>query len=249
MEEWVSGKVIKVKHWSEKLFSVIMHADIDPFLAGQFTKIKINVNGKFIQRAYSYVNAPNNKNLELYIVKIPDGILSPRLYLLKEGDQIMIAKKSTGLLILDYIPKCNILWMLSTGTALGPFISILEYGKNLEKFVKIILVHAVRFTNDLSYFPQMIKLKQRYYSKLEILTIVSREKTLDSINGRIPALIADGSLESAVDTQLNVKTSHIMLCGNPHMIHDTTKLLVKNYGMHPHLKHNPGNITSELYWK
>lgn len=248
MAEWVTGKVVKVENWTESLFSLTVHAPVDPFTAGQFAKLGLEINGEKVQRAYSYVNAPNNENLEFYLVTVPEGKLSPSLHALQPGDSVMVTKEAAGFFVLDEIPECETLWMLATGTALGPYLSILEQGEGLERFRHIVLVHAARFAQDLSYLPQMLALQQRYNGKLRVQTVVSREQVPGSLTGRVPALIADGSLEAAVDVQLDADTSHVMLCGNPQMVRDTQQLLKEERGMRKHLKRKPGHMTSEHYW-
>lgn len=248
MTEWVTGNVVQIKHWTDNLFSLIVHAPIAPFTAGQFTKLKMEIKGEKIQRAYSYVNAPKNNNLEFYLVTVSEGKLSLPLNALQTGDSLMVTKEATGFFVLNKIPSCIHLWMLATGTALGPYLSILEQGDGLERFQKIILVHATRFAQDLSYLPQMLDLQQRYKGKLSIQTVVSREKAPGSLTGRIPALIADGSLEAAVDLPLDAKNSHVMLCGNPQMVYDTQKILENNRGMRKHFTNKPGHTTNERYW-
>lgn len=248
MAEWVNAKVIKIKHWTDSLFSLIVHAPIEPFSAGQFTRLGVKINGEKIRRAYSYVNAPNDKNLEFYIVTIPKGTLSVFFHRLQPGDNIMIHKYASGFFVLDVIPKCETLWMLATGTAIGPYLSILEYGKNLDIFQNIVLIHAVRFAKDLSYLPKMLELKKRYQGKLRVHTVTSREKKENFLNGRLPALITDGTLEKTVNLDLNSDTSHVMLCGNPYMVHDTYHILKKDRGMSKNLKNTPGQVTIENYW-
>lgn len=123
--------------------------------------------------------------------------------------------------------------MLATGTAIGPYLSILEEGKDLERFKYIILVHAARFANDLSYLPKMEQLQQRYGDALRIQTIISRETQINSLTGRVPALISSGALEKAVGLSLNPQTSHVMLCGNPKMVRDTQQCLKEQREMTP----------------
>ncbi|CUX96656.1 ferredoxin--NADP(+) reductase [Candidatus Doolittlea endobia] len=248
MVKWVAGNVVQVKHWTDSLFSLIIHAPIAPFTAGQFAKIRLEINGKNIQRAYSYVNAPKNNNLEFYLVTVPEGKISSLLHRLQPGDNLMVSKEAAGVFVLDEIPPCDNLWMLATGTALGPYLSILEQGEGLVRFNKIVLVHAVRFSRDLSYLSQLLDLQQRFRGKLRCQTVISREKALGSLTGRVPTLIADGSLEAAVGVKLEKANSHVMLCGNPKMVHDTQKLLKDTRGMQKHFKRKPGHMTSEHYW-
>ncbi len=85
MAEWVSGKITHIEHWTDALFSLQVNAPVDPFTAGQFAKLALDINGERVQRAYSYVNAPSDHNLEFYLVTVPEGKLSPRLDQLSVG--------------------------------------------------------------------------------------------------------------------------------------------------------------------
>ncbi|MBP2169147.1 ferredoxin--NADP+ reductase [Erwinia toletana] len=248
MAEWITGKVTKVTNWTDSLFSITVHAPVAAFNAGQYAKLALEVDGERVQRAYSYVNAPSDKNLEFYLVTVPEGKLSPRLFALRPGDELMITKDAAGFFVLDEIPECETLWMLATGTAIGPYLSILQEGKDLDRFRHIVLVHAARFAADLSYLPLMQQLQQRYNGKLQIQTVVSREEVAGSLTGRVPALIESGQLEQAVNLKIDAETSHIMLCGNPQMVRDTQQLLKDTRQMRKHLRRKPGHMTSEHYW-
>ncbi|MGP1956512.1 MAG: ferredoxin--NADP(+) reductase [Arsenophonus sp. NC-PE1-MAG3] len=248
MPNWVTGKIIKNHKWTDSLFSLILEAPIKSFIAGQYAKLALEINDHRIQRAYSYVNAPNDKQLEFYLVSVPEGKLSPQFETLKPGDSIYITEEASGFFVLKELPDCEILWMLSTGTAIGPFLSILQLGENLARFKQMILVHAVRYAEDLSYLPLMKKLEKKYQGKLKIQTIVSREKKIGSLTGHIPALIESGQLEQVVKVKIDPSTSHVMLCGNPQMVKDTQQLLKTQRGMNKHLRRKAGQVTSEQYW-
>lgn len=248
MNKWVIGKIFKIIKWKEYLFSIILHAPIANFIAGQYAKLALNINGKKIQRAYSYVNSPDNKNLEFYLVNIPNGKLSEKLFSLKKNNEIMISKNASGFFTIKTIPKCKHLWMLATGTAIGPYLSILQDFKNLIRFEKIILVHAVRFSSDFNYLPLIKKIQKKFYKNLIIQTVTSREETLNSLKGRLPKLIENGDLENSVGLSIKKENSHVMLCGNPDMVKDTKKILEKTKNMKKNLKNRPGTITMENYW-
>ncbi|MFQ0830033.1 ferredoxin--NADP(+) reductase [Serratia fonticola] len=248
MAEWVNGKVTGVQHWTDGLFSITVNAPIDSFTAGQFAKLSLEIGGERVQRAYSYVNAPSDPNLEFYLVTVPEGKLSPSLHQLQPGAEVMVTKEAAGFFVLEEVPDCDTLWMLATGTAIGPYLSILQEGKDLERFNNLVLVHAARFARDLSYLPLMQQLQQRFNGKLRIQTVVSREEMAGSLTGRVPALLEDGRLEAAVGLTLDAETSHVMLCGNPQMVRDTQQTLKEKYQMRKHLRRKPGHITSEHYW-
>ncbi|AAM68098.1 ferredoxin--NADP(+) reductase [Buchnera aphidicola] len=257
MNPWINANVLKVHKWTQNLFSLILNAEIAPFQAGQFTKLALNeeninfsnnVKKKKIQRAYSFVNAPSNKNLEIYIVRILNGKLSNLLYNLKSGDNLFIKEKSFGFFTLDEIPNCKTLWMFATGTGIGPYCSILQEYKNINRFKNIILIHAVRYQNELTYLPLMKQLYKSYNGKLKIETIVSREKNHNSLYGRIPLLLQNQILEKKIGLKINRNDSHVMLCGNPAMVKDTYLFLQKDRCMQKNLRRKHGHITMENYW-
>ncbi|WP_340609363.1 ferredoxin--NADP(+) reductase [Xenorhabdus bharatensis] len=248
MANWVTGKVTDVTNWTDSLFSIRLQAPIEKFTAGQFAKLALEIEEERIQRAYSYINAPNNNSLEFYLVTVPNGKLSPQLATLQVGDEVLVTEQAAGFFVLDEIPDCQNLWMLSTGTGIGPYLSILQLGNDLERFENIILVHAVRWEQDLSYLPLMRQLEKTLQGKLRIQTIVSREQCQNSLMGRIPALIENGEMESAIGLSMQAENSHVMLCGNPQMVRDTQQLLKEQRGMTKHLRRRPGHVTSEQYW-
>ncbi len=248
MAEWLNAEVKEVKSWTDSLFSLRVTAPIERFSAGQFAKLGLEIDGERVQRAYSYVNAPDDPLLEFYLVTVPEGKLSPRLQALQPGDNVMVTKEASGFFILDEIPDCRTLWMLATGTAIGPYLSILQQGEGLERFENIVLIHAARYSRDLSFLPMMQTLQQRYAGKLYIQTVVSRDNSADSLHGRIPDLIESGALERAVGLSLDAESSHVMLCGNPQMVRDTQQLLKESREMRKHFKRKPGHMTSEHYW-
>ncbi|MFI4846884.1 MAG: FAD-binding oxidoreductase [Candidatus Makana argininalis] len=248
MNKWVKGKVINIKHWTEDIFTLILNAPVNFFIAGQFTKIRLKINKKNIHRSYSYVNTPKSDHLEFYLISIKTGKLSKYLNILKKGDIVYLRKESLGSFILNNIQSCKNLWMISTGTAIGPYLSILKHKEGINKFEKIILVHSVRLNKEFNYENKIKILKNKYKNKLLFKKIISREQVYQSISGRIPLLIYNGILEYSVNLNINKKNSHVMLCGNPDMIKDTTKILEKFKGMKKNLFKVNGNITTENYW-
>jgi ferredoxin--NADP+ reductase len=86
-----------------------------------------------VQRAYSYVNAPGNP-IWSSIWSPSRTVSSAALAALKPGDDVQMVSEAAGFFVLEEVPDCDTLWMLATGTALGPYLSILQEGKDLERF-------------------------------------------------------------------------------------------------------------------
>ena len=246
MSNWVDARVKDVVWWSDTLFSLIVNADVEPFKAGQFTKLSMMKDEKRIARAYSYVNAPSSPDLEFYLINVQDGLLSQQLAQLKQGDTVMIERRASGFFTLDEVPQSEQLWMLSTGTAIGPFLSMLEHGEVWQQFDQITLVHGVRLNSDLSYQNSIAALQQKY-TGLNYVPVVSREDGAVGLQGRITDHIQAKTLFSHVDLTPTPNTAQFMICGNPDMVKDTSALLIEQ-GYRRNRRKEPGHITVEQYW-
>lgn len=248
MASWLTGHIVSVTHFTETLFSLKIKANTAPFIAGQFVKLALTINGDRIARAYSIASAPQDPDLEFYIAKVDGGKLTPQLQQLKVNDTLMVSQPATGYFTLKEVPNADILWLLSTGTGLAPYLSMLQDGHDCDRFNQIVLVHGVRFVQDLSYMPLIRTLTKRYSDKIHYQPAVTRENHHSALYGRIPVLLANGQLEEAVGLKMEKENSQVMLCGNPDMIADTRDVLTTHKNMQKNRRRQPGQFTSELYW-
>ena len=246
-EKWVHGEVVNVKHWTESLYSVSVSAPEVKFVAGQYTKLSLSLKNEEVARPYSFVNSPDEEYLEFYSVSVPNGPLSTAMQTLKKGDSIKVGPRGNGFLILEEIPHVENIWMLATGTAIGPYLSILKTKDSWDKFKKVVLVHAVRYKKELTYQDTINTLKEEYKDRFIYITYVSREDSEYSLKGRIPKDISNGVLEKKADLKMKSDNTHVMICGNPEMLKDTTVEL-KKIGLKKHRRNSPGHITTENYW-
>ncbi|CAL4324812.1 FAD-binding oxidoreductase [Buchnera aphidicola] len=250
MTKWIPAKIKEIKYWKKNLLNLVLKASINKFIAGQFSKILLKNSKKKIkiQRAYSFVNPPSTNRIEFYITLIKKGKMSEELKILNKNTKIFITKNSFGFFTLNEIPSYQNLWMCSTGTAIGPYFSILQEKKDTERFSKIILIHSVRYFSDLKYLNVIKKLKKIYQKKLIVLITISREKKHGFFSERIPNLLLNKKIEKYTNLEMNYKNSHVMLCGNPNMVKDMFHILQKKKKMTKNLRKKPGNITRENYW-
>jgi len=247
MNKWIEGTVVAQKHWAGRLYSLQVDADLASFKAGQFTKLALGVDGEMVERPYSFVNAPTERPYEFYYVMLPDHPLTPRLARLEAGDSIYLAPRANGYLILEEVPAGAHLWLLSTGTAIGPFLSILGTEAPWRRFERVVLVHAVRRIDELNYQERIAALQQRYPGQFSYIPMVSREHCEFALDGRIPGAIEDGRLEAKAGILLDARDSRVMICGNPAMVGDTVHALERR-GLKKHRRRDPGQINVENYW-
>lgn len=245
--KWVEGKVVNKKPWTDRLFSLQIDAPVAPFKAGQFGKLALEIDGEMVGRPYSFVNAPDERPLEFYFITVPDGPLSNRLITLNPGDPVWLAPRPSGFLTLSELPRAEHLWLLSTGTAIGPFLSILKTDEPWKRFSRIVLVHAVRTVAELAYQDQIRRIEELRRDQFRFIPFVSREDTDFAIKGRVPQALKDGSLEQRAGIPLAADHSQVMICGNPDMVRDTTDVLIER-GLKRNRRKDPGHITVENYW-
>ncbi|MGR5219002.1 ferredoxin--NADP reductase [Vibrio parahaemolyticus] len=249
----VKGRVLARKHWTEKLFSLEIKAPVEKYLPGQFTKLGLtNEQGEWVRRAYSMVNHPGHAHghdhLEFLIIADDNGQLSPKLHKLRVGDEVYVGQKPSGFMTLDEIPDyAKDLWLLSTGTAIGPFISMLADPSLKWRFTNITLVHAVRTSDELVYQDAIHTVSRNLGDKFQYVTVVSREAHATSLQGRIPLLLTSGAIQGKVGRTFIPSESFLYICGNPFMVKDTSQTLT-DLGLEKHLRRKPGNFASENYW-
>ena len=247
MPKWIEGTVVNQKRWTQNLFTLQVEADVAAFEAGQFAKIALAVEGEMVARPYSFVNAPQERPHEFYYVTLPDGPLTQRLQKMQAGDAICLAPRPAGFLVLSEIPDAENLWLISTGTGVGPFLSILKTEAPWQRFRNVVLVHAVRHAEELTYRDSLSRLLEEHGEQMRVVSFVSREEKPGALHGRVPIAIEEGRLETAAGVALSAKTSQVMICGNPEMVTDTNEVLTRR-GMKKHRRREPGHITLENYW-
>lgn len=253
-EKFTRQTLLEVKTVTPSLFTLRATRDAGfRFRAGQFARLGVTRDdGSTVWRAYSMVSSPYDEFLEFFSIVVPGGEFTGELSRLKVGDTLLVERQAFGYLTLDRFVDGRDLWLLSTGTGVAPFLSILQDFEVWEKFERIILVYSVREAQELAYLQLIAGLSQRDYlaehaHKLQFVPTVTRELHPGAMNGRITTLIENGELERAAGLQLSAEHSRVMLCGNPQMI-DDTRALLKQRGMNLSLSRRPGQVAVENYW-
>ena len=250
---WIEATVIENRQLTDRHYALFFEADLMPFQAGQFARLQVEVlndEGELEKFAnpYSLVNSPNEKYAEVFYNTVPDGKVSNGLAALKAGDTLEIAQPCVGFFVLSQVPEyAKNLWMLSTGTGIGPFLSMLKEEEAWQRFDNIVLVHAVPYANELCYSELIESFTQKHPNQFHFIPIVSREEHEGALKGRIPDLIEAGALENHADLAINKEDSHIMLCGNSGML-NSSKAVLKARGLDRHLNHKPGHVSAEQYF-
>ena len=232
MSAFNEERVLSVHHWTDRLFSFTTTRDPAlRFSNGHFTMIGLRVNGKPLLRAYSIVSANYEEHLEFLSIKVPDGPLTSRLQHIQVGDTVIVGKKPTGTLVIDYLLPGKRLYMFGTGTGLAPFMSIVRDPETYDKFEQLILVHGVRQVDELAYHDMLVEtlpnhefLGELVTSKLRYYPTVTRQSYRNM--GRVTELMESGKMFADLGLpNLDAEHDRVMICGSPGMLRDLKHML------------------------
>lgn len=232
MSQLATERVLHVHHWNDTLFS--FRTTRDPglrFRNGHFVMLGLPVEGKPLMRAYSVASANHDEHLEFFSIKVSNGPLTSRLQHLKPGDEVIVGRKPVGSLVLDDLRPGRHLYLLSTGTGLAPFISIIQDPETYERFEKVVLIHGVRQVSELAYasfieqeLPNNEYIGEMVRGKLVYYPTVTREPFRNQ--GRLTEIIESERLFFDIGLPpLDPAVDRAMICGSAAMLADSCRLL------------------------
>lgn len=245
---WSTESTIQVRHWSPKLlsFSVTRPAAFR-FTPGHYARIGLTKpDGDIVWRPLSMVSSARADHLEFVVVLVPGGEFSALVADIASGATVHVDKSSFGFLTVDQLAAGDDLWLLASGTGIGPFVSILRDESAGRAFSRITLLHSVRQAEELVYKDFLTELAENLPG-FSYIPVVTRPPFGGLFAERIPALIAQGTLELALGLTLDCERSRVMVCGNPELARDLRALLSAR-GFQPGRRGVPGQMAFEKYW-
>lgn len=243
--------VVSVKHYTDRLFSFrITRPQSLRFRSGEFVMIGLPNAEKPVYRAYSVASPAWDEELEFFSIKVPDGPLTSELQKIEVGDTVIMRQKSTGTLVVDALTPAKRLFMISTGTGIAPFASLLRDPDTYEKFDQLILTHTCRDNAELTYGQELVAalesdplIGELTTGRVTLYNSTTREES--ACMGRITALIGSGKFYSDLGIdKLNPETDRIMICGSMHMLKDV-KELAESLGFVEGSLSHPGSFVVE----
>tara|TARA_B110000208_G_scaffold69623_1_gene89801 strand:+ start:11420 stop:12217 length:798 start_codon:yes stop_codon:yes gene_type:complete len=225
--------VLSVKHWDDRLFSFrVSRPSSFRFRSGEFVMIGLpGENGKPLLRAYSIASPFWDEELEFYSIKVQDGPLTSKLQKIQPGDQVIVKTKSTGTLVIDALLPGKRLWMLSTGTGVAPFASLMREPETYEKFEKVILTQTCRLNSELAYGEDLEKRLMEdplvgEDAQQKFIRYATTTRDTSDRMGRITDLIKSGKLfEDLGLPELNPEEDRVMICGSMGLNMDIKEIL------------------------
>ncbi len=246
MDKGIASPIIERRQWNKQLCSLRFPAPPDShFIAGQFIRVGLELESKFIARPYSLVNPPDSDVWEIYFNRVPEGPLSTALFNSHVGDKVWLHPHANGFFTLNEVPKAEQLWLIATGTGIGPYLSMLQTQEPWQDYRQIILIHGIKREEDKAYNALIESLQQRY-QQLHACYSITQQRVSGSLNKRIPQAVESGELEKLLELEIEKQNSQVMLCGNPAMVKEMTQCLIDR-GLSKNRRRAPGEITTEIY--
>jgi len=224
--------VLSVKHYTDRLFHFrITRPAAFRFRSGEFIMIGLlKDDGKPLLRAYSIASPFWDEALDFYSIKVPDGPLTSRLQNIKEGDEVLLGLKPVGTLVLDALKPGKRLYMISTGTGIAPFASLIRDPETYEKFDQVILTHTCRYKNETVYGQELVAdtmqdelIGEMAREKLVHFTSVTQED--GPVKGRVTDMINSGELFTHLGVpELDPAIDRVMICGSEGLLKDVKQI-------------------------
>jgi len=219
-------KIVSVKHYTDRLFKFrVTRPEGFRFRSGEFVMIGLPNAEKPIFRAYSIASPFWDEELEFFSIKVPGGPLTEHLQKIKVGDALLLRKKTTGTLVLDALTAGKRLYLLSTGTGIAPFASLIRDPETYQKYQQIVLIQTTREVAELDYAKELIQnlasdpLIGEFATQLQFYPMTTREPSPHM--GRITDAMLEGRFFT--DTGLppiNAQDDRVMICGSMAMLKD-----------------------------
>lgn len=236
---------------------------VPPFEPGQFFRlglprteadgaVAVRASGRvrYTKRAYSVASSPLvTDHIELFVVRIEEGALTPRLWELEVGDRLWLDGEAKGEFSLSLAPPGSDLVMVATGTGVAPFVSMLRTFRGQRHWRRCVVIHGARLAADLGYDEELAATAAADPT-VHFIPLATREPA-DSgwpgRRGRVQTVLEPAVYRELVGAELDPGRCHVFLCGNPAMIDAVETLLVAR-GFVTDTHEQRGNLHFERYW-
>lgn len=245
------ARVESVRHYTDKLFAFTCERPAAfRFRSGEFVMIGLMNGERPLLRAYSIASPAWDDRLSFYSIKVPDGPLTSKLQHIEPGAEILVGRKPTGTLVLDALTSGKRLFLLSTGTGVAPFASLIREPETYERYDEVIVTHTCRTDAELNYSREIVAdayadplVGEEAKAKLRLVTSLTRQS--HPLEGRVTALIASGQLfRSLGGPPFDPALDRVMICGSAPMLQDL-RVIALNAGFIEGSNHEPGSFVIE----
>lgn len=235
---------------------------VPEYVAGQFVNLGLEPRdpqlatgrSNLVKRPYSVSSVPGEASVEFFVRLVEEGALTPELFKLRAGDPVWMDERFLGKFTLEQLPESpdasdRDVVMVSTGTGLAPFMSMLRANLTERPWRRLVMINGVRIESDLGYRDELETLHREHdwFTYVPTLTRAPEDSPFAGIRGRVGEALVDNVYEDLVGAPLTPEHTQVLLCGNPAMI-DEVQASLEARGFKKHSRREPGQIHLERYW-
>jgi len=214
------------------------------FAAGQYATLGLEGPNKRRERPYSIVSAPHENELEFFFELVPPGDLTPLLYKLQPGDEVLMRKVPKGRFMLDTQSGRTNHLLVCTVTGVAPFVSYvrtLYRGWKEGKFAgehKLFLLNGASRSGEFGYREELQKFAQEapWFKYVPTVSRPWDDEKWTGETGRV-----DDILRKYTDIWGLGPNAVAYLCGHPAMV-ENSKGILKRIGF------TKEGLKEEIYW-
>ena len=235
--KFISGRIVERLDVSDDLAVFRIAPDEEcHFTPGQFATLGLpSADGKLVERAYSIASSPLEKHLEFFIELVPEGRLTPSLFLLNMGDRVFIRRKFSGRFTLDEGAIVHL--MAATVTGVAPYLSILRTRATLlrrsaseaaERVNRFLVVHGAGRSQELGIYRVELETLAREFAFITYVPTVSRFSEDAEWMGEVGRV--EDVLRKHADKLMSGSPDSVVaayLCGHPQMIENARGILAR----------------------
>ncbi|HKE24787.1 MAG TPA: FAD-binding oxidoreductase [Bryobacteraceae bacterium] len=245
-DKFFHARIIKRADFAPDLWMIrIQPGGEFKFAPGQYATLGVEGSEKRSERPYSIVSSPYENEVEFFFELVPHGELTPQLYKLQLGDELLMRKAPKGRFTLDSKSGRTNHLLVSTVTGIAPFVSYIRtlykdwkegtYGGEHKLF----LLNGASRSWEFGYREEIQEVADEV-PWLKYVPCVSRPWEDEKWKGETGRV--DDVLRKYADLWgLNGSNAVGYLCGHPDMI-EHGKGILHRIGFHKEV------LKEEIYW-
>jgi ferredoxin--NADP+ reductase len=240
------ARITKRVDFAPDLWSIRVHPGGEfKFRPGQYATLSVQGTNKRSERAYSIVSSPHENEVEFFIELVPGGDLTPELYNLKSGSEILLRKVPKGRFLLDVNGSRRNHLLVSTVTGVAPYVSYVRSLMNDDREGRfpdgnrLFLLNGASRSWEFGYHHELADIASaaKWLTYVPTISRASEDELWNGERGRV-----DDLLRKYVDQwQLTGEDTLAYLCGHPEMI-EHSKSILRRKGFPKEA------IREEVYW-
>jgi ferredoxin/flavodoxin---NADP+ reductase len=245
-EKYYRAMVSRRVDFAADLWSIRVQAGADfKFAPGQYASLGVQGVTRPLERPYSIVSSPYEKEIEFFFELVPHGELTPQIYKLQPGDEILMRKAAKGRFTLDTTRDRNNHLMVCTVTGVAPFVSwVRTLFKDWQegKFAgdqNLFLLNGASRSWEFGYSDEL----QEFAAQVpwfKYVATVSRPQEDDHWTGELGRV--DDILRKYADQwKLSGANTVGYLCGHPGMVANSKGILQR-------IGFSNATLKEEVYW-